>query len=228
MSASPAQTTNLQQLFLYHVAVIKEQIYKRKVQRQIENSKMPKTEAVISPEVITLNHFKVQDKKMLIRNFFADPNVIRLLAPVFSQKQTLPGFSSVQVPTSHRVSRTSDIKNGGGKNIYGRFLQKDLVPGASKSGANLQKNTQQMVGNILMSQQEIYEDQRPHTQGARRRNVRTKPQSNMPIDNSVKVHPYGQDQQLRNIDVGFGHHHGERNYTTVGQTPNQEANTPQL
>jgi hypothetical protein len=83
---------------------------------------MPKTEADISPEVVTLNHFKVQDKKMLIRNFFADPNVIRLLAPVFKQRQTLPGFSSVQVPAAHRVSRASDIKNGGGKNIYGRFL----------------------------------------------------------------------------------------------------------
>jgi len=117
--------------------VIKQQIYKRNVLRIIENSRTPKAESEINAEVVTLNHFKVQDKKMLIQNFFADPNVIRLLAPIFQQRQSLPGFSSVQVPTTHRVTRTSEIKNGGGKNIYGRFLQQDAAPKGSQSGAAL-------------------------------------------------------------------------------------------
>jgi len=63
--------------------VIKQQIHKRNVQRLIENARTPKAEADIQAETVTLNHFKQQDKKMLIQNFFADFNVIRLLTPIF-------------------------------------------------------------------------------------------------------------------------------------------------
>lgn len=49
----------------------------------MENSRTPKAESEINFEPVTLNHFKTQDKKLLIQTFFADPNVIRLLAPIF-------------------------------------------------------------------------------------------------------------------------------------------------
>ena len=63
--------------------MIKQQIHRRNVNRLIENARTPKVESEVTPETVTLNHFKTQDKKMLIQNFFADFNVIRLLAPMF-------------------------------------------------------------------------------------------------------------------------------------------------
>ena len=48
-SAQQPESDDLQQLFMYHVAQIKQQIYTRRVQTLVENSKNPRdTEAFLS------------------------------------------------------------------------------------------------------------------------------------------------------------------------------------
>jgi hypothetical protein len=65
------------------------------------------------------------------------------------------------------VTRNNEIKNGGGKNIYGRFLQQtDLAPKGSQSqSGNLQRSVVENPPKInneitLKDQTEIV---RPHT-----------------------------------------------------------------
>lgn len=82
-SAQAPESNDLQQLFLHHVSVVKQQIYERNIRREIENARMPKQEHEVFVTDVTLNNFKTQDKKTLIQNFFADFNVIRILAPMF-------------------------------------------------------------------------------------------------------------------------------------------------
>lgn len=49
------------------------------------------------------------------------------------------------MPSTHRVSRANDIKSGGGKNIYGKFLQDNAMTRSSHSNAALGASQPQMA-----------------------------------------------------------------------------------